>query len=106
MVSHMVVMFMCLSLAVLMSNTDAQCYYFDEPCVYQNHRYGLFDMWETDDCESCFCTGDVGYECCSKFYVPTVYDRQQCTVFKDKTTCQTRLLDKHGKECEALVGVL
>ncbi|XP_038052877.1 beta-microseminoprotein-like [Patiria miniata] len=106
MVSHLVALFTCLSLVVLVSDTDAQCYYYDGPCVYDKHHYGMWEMWDTDDCEMCFCDGDFGYECCSKFYVPTVYDHEKCTVIKDKNTCQTRLLDKEGNECESLVGIL
>ena len=40
-----------------------------------------------------------------RFSIPIDYDNG-CEVTRDYSTCQTKVLDEEGKDCEVLVGVL
>ncbi|XP_071796010.1 prostate-associated microseminoprotein-like [Asterias amurensis] len=102
---RVVALFAFLSLAIFVMETDAQCMYYDEVCKYKGKTYPMFDTWHTDDCEWCMCEGEYGYMCCSKFSIPIDYDNG-CEVTRDYSTCQTKVVDEDGKDCEVLVGVL
>ncbi|NXA15688.1 MSMB protein, partial [Sapayoa aenigma] len=71
-------------------------------CMLNGKLYPFGEIERTEDCFRCTCTQTV-MECCSLFFTPTGYDKENCKVVLNKKKCDYDVVQKNdpSKECFA-----
>ncbi|KAM9380163.1 beta-microseminoprotein-like isoform 2-T2 [Phaethornis superciliosus] len=71
-----------------------------EGCILDGKLYPFGEIARTENCYRCSCSSHA-MRCCSLFHTPVGYDKENCEVVFNKTSCDYDVVKKSdpSKEC-------
>ncbi|NWZ65863.1 MSMB protein, partial [Acrocephalus arundinaceus] len=69
-------------------------------CIFRGKLYPFGLIERTEDCYSCYCKKHF-MQCCSLFFLPVIYDNENCKVLFNRKRCDYDVVQKDdpSKEC-------
>ncbi|NXX83167.1 MSMB protein, partial [Urocolius indicus] len=70
-------------------------------CILQGNLYPFGDIARTENCFRCSCSHHA-MRCCSLFHTPIGFDKENCKITLNKTTCDYDVVQKSdpSKACD------